>query len=138
MAITDADLTDLLPEVDVEQLIGECYTPFPNNVIKIRQDAGTGNKALSYVGHPDYTRRLDALFPFAWDFRTEVAGITDSAVSVKGSLSITLVDGRTITREKLWSWPDQQGLSPGRCSQNGRGRCSEKVLLHVRNRLAPL
>ena len=41
MAITDADL---LPEVDVEQLIGECYTPFPQNVIKIRQDAGTGNK----------------------------------------------------------------------------------------------
>ena len=33
MAITDADL---LPEVDVEALIGECYTPFLTNVIKIR------------------------------------------------------------------------------------------------------
>ena len=113
MAITDADLTDLLPEVDVEQLIGECYTPFPTNVIKIRQDAGTGNKALSYVGHPDYTRRLDALFPFAWDFRTEVAGITDSAVSVKGSLSITLVDGRTITRENFGHGQINKGFPLG-------------------------
>ena len=52
MAITDADLTDLLPEVDVEQLIGECYTPFPNNVIKIRQDAGTGNKAVKLCRTP--------------------------------------------------------------------------------------
>ena len=63
MALTET--TDLLPEVDVEQLIGECYTPFPQKVIKIRQDAGTGNKPLSYVGHPEYTRRLDRLFPFA-------------------------------------------------------------------------
>ena len=110
MAITDADL---LPEVDVEALIGECYTPFPNNVIKIRCDAGTGNKALSYVGHPDYTRRLDALFPFAWDFRTEVAGITDSAVSVKGSLSITLVDGRTITRENYGHGQINKGFPLG-------------------------
>ena len=110
MAITDADL---LPEVDVKALIGECYTPFPNNVIKIRQDAGTGNKALSYVGHPDYTRRLDALFPFAWDFRTEVAGITDSAVSVKGSLSITLEDGRTITRENYGHGQINKGFPLG-------------------------
>ena len=113
MAITDADLTDLLPEVDVEALIGECYTPFPNNVIKIRCDAGTGNKALSYVGHPDYTRRLDALFPFAWDFRTEVAGLTDSAVSVKGSLSITLEDGRTITRENYGHGQINKGFPLG-------------------------
>ena len=65
MAITDADLTDLIPVVDVEALIGQCYTPFPNNVIKIRNDAGTGNRDLSFVSHPDYTRRLDTLFPFA-------------------------------------------------------------------------
>ena len=110
MAITDADL---FPEVDVEQLIGECYLPFPADVIKIRQDAGTGNKALSYVGHPDYTRRLDAIFPFAWDFRTEVAGITDSTVAVKGSLSITLVDGRTITRENYGHGQINKGFPLG-------------------------
>ena len=57
MAITEADL---LPEVDVKAIVGECYVPFPQDVIKIRQDAGTGNKPLSYVGHPEYTRRLDA------------------------------------------------------------------------------
>lgn len=96
MAITESDL---LPEVDVERLIGECYTPFSQDKIKIRNDAGTGNRDLSYVPHPEYTRRLDALFPFAWSFTTEVAGITDTAVAVKGSLSITLEDGRTITRE---------------------------------------
>ena len=89
----------LLPEVDVEAIVGECYVPFPSDVIKIRQDEGTGNRPLSYVGHPEYTRRLDRLFPFAWDFRTEVAGMTDSVVAVKGSLSITLEDGRVITRE---------------------------------------
>ena len=110
MAITDADL---LPEVDVEQLIGECYTPFPQNVIKIRQDAGTGNKPLSYVGHPEYTRRLDALFPFAWDFRTEVAGLTDTTVAVKGSLSITLADGRTITRENFGNGSINRGFPIG-------------------------
>ena len=110
MAITEADL---LPEVDVEQLIGECYTPFPNNVIKIRQDAGTGNKPLSYVGHPEYTRRLDALFPFAWDFRTEVAGLTDTTVAVKGSLSITLADGRTITRENFGNGAINRGFPIG-------------------------
>lgn len=98
MAITDADL---LPEVDVEKLIGECYTPFPSNAIKIRNDAGTGNRDLSYVPHPEYTRRLDALFPFAWDFKTEVVGLTDQHVAVKGSLSITLEDGRVITRENF-------------------------------------
>ena len=75
---------------------------FPSDVIKIRQDEGTGNRPLSYVGHPEYTRRLDRLFPFAWDFRTEVAGITDTAVAVKGSLSITLEDGRTVTKENVW------------------------------------
>ena len=110
MAITDADL---LPEVDVEALIGECYTPFPNNVIKIRQDAGTGNKPLSYVGHPDYTRRLDALFPFSWDFRTEVVGLTDTTVAVKGSLSITLADGRTITRENFGNGSINRGFPLG-------------------------
>ena len=110
MAITEADL---LPEVDVEQLIGECYTPFPQNVIKIRQDAGTGNKPLSYVGHPEYTRRLDALFPFAWDFRTEVAGLTDTTVAVKGSLSITLADGRTITRENFGNGSINRGFPIG-------------------------
>ena len=91
--------TNLLPEVDVEAIVGECYLPFPADAIKIRNDAGTGGKDLSYVGHPDYTRRLDRLFPFAWDFRTEVVGLTDKTVGVKGSLSITLEDGRTITRE---------------------------------------
>ena len=96
MAITDADL---LPEVDVEALIGELYVPFPQDQIKIRNDAGTGNKDLSYVPHPEYTRRLDKLFPMSWDFKTELAGLTDTAVAVKGSLSITLEDGRTITRE---------------------------------------
>ena len=90
---------DLLPEVDVEQLIGDLYLPFPAELIKIRQDAGTGNKPLSYVPHPHYTRRLDRIFPMAWDFRTEVVAIQDSACGVKGSLSITLVDGRVITRE---------------------------------------
>ena len=110
MAITDADL---LPEVDVEALIGQCYTPFPQNVIKIRQDAGTGNKPLSYVGHPEYTRRLDALFPFAWDFRTEVAGLTDTTVAVKGSLSITLADGRTITRENFGNGSINRGFPIG-------------------------
>ena len=49
--------------------------------------------------HPEYTRRLDKLFPMSWDFKTELAGLTDTAVAVKGSLSITLEDGRTITRE---------------------------------------
>ncbi len=110
MAITEADL---LPEVDVEQLIGECYTPFPQNVIKIRQDAGTGNKPLSYVGHPEYTRRLDALFPFAWDYKTEVAGLTDTTVAVKGSLSITLADGRTITRENFGNGSINRGFPLG-------------------------
>ena len=71
----------------------------PGDAIKIRNDAGTGGKDLSYVGHPDYTRRLDRMFPFAWDFRTEVVGLTDTTVGVKGSLSITLADGRVITRE---------------------------------------
>lgn len=89
----------LLPEVDVEQIVGECYVPFPSDVIKIRNDAGTGGRDLSYVGHPDYTRRLEKIFPMSWDFRTEVAGMTDSVVAVKGSLSITLEDGRVITRE---------------------------------------
>ena len=42
----------------LSEAITACYDPFPPEVIKIRQDAGTGNKALSYVGHPDYTRRL--------------------------------------------------------------------------------
>ena len=111
MALTET--TDLLPEVDVEQLIGECYTPFPQNVIKIRQDAGTGNKPLSYVGHPEYTRRLDRLFPFAWDFRTEVVGLTDSAVAVKGALSITLEDGRTITRENFGHGAINRGFPLG-------------------------
>ena len=110
MAITEADL---LPEIDVKALIGECYTPFPSNVIKIRQDAGTGNKPLSYVGHPEYTRRLDALFPFAWDFRTEVVGLTDSAVAVKGTLSITLEDGRTITRENFGHGQINKGFPLG-------------------------
>ena len=91
--------TSLLPEVDVEQIVGECYVPFPSDVIKIRNDAGTGGRDLSYVGHPDYTRRLEKIFPLSWDFRTEVAGMTDSVVAVKGSLSITLDDGRVITRE---------------------------------------
>ena len=113
MAITDADLTDLLPEIDVEALIGQCYTPFPSNVIKIRQDAGTGNKPLSYVGHPEYMRRLDALFPFAWDFRTEVVGLTDTTVAVKGSLSITLADGRTITRENFGNGSINRGFPLG-------------------------
>ena len=97
----------------LSEAITACYDPFPPEVIKIRQDAGTGNKALSYVGHPDYTRRLDALFPFAWDFRTEVAGITDSAVSVKGSLSITLEDGRTITRENYGHGQINKGFPLG-------------------------
>ena len=97
-AIT-AENANLLPEVDVEQIVGECYAPFPSDVIKIRNDAGTGGKDLSYVGHPDYTRRLDRLFPFSWSFHTEVAGLTDTTVGVKGSLSITLEDGRVITRE---------------------------------------
>ena len=110
MAITDADL---LPSVDVEQLIGECYTPFPNNVIKIRQDAGTGNKPLSYVGHPEYTRRLDALFPFALDYKTEVVGLTETTVAVKGSLSITLADGRTITRENFGNGSINRGFPLG-------------------------
>ena len=138
MAITDADLTDLLPEVDVEQLIGECYTPFPNNVIKIRQDAGTGNKALSYVGHPDYTRRLDALFPFAWDFRTEVAGITDSAVSVKGSLSITLVDGRTITRENYGHGQINKGFPLGDALKTAAVDAQKKCCSMFRDRAAPV
>ena len=129
MAITEADL---LPEVDVEALIGECYTPFPSNVIKIRQDAGTGNKPLSYVGHPDYTRRLDALFPFAWDFRTEVVGLTDTTVGVKGSLSITLEDGRTITRENYGHGQYQSWFPPGRRNENGLCRCAQKVLFDVR------
>ena len=111
MAITDADL---LPEVDVEALIGECYTPFPNNVIKDSPGRWHWQQSpVSYVGHPDYTRRLDALFPFAWDFRTEVAGITDSAVSVKGSLSITLEDGRTITRENYGHGQINKGFPLG-------------------------
>ena len=110
MAITDADL---LPEVDVEALIGQCYTPFPNNVIKIRNDAGTGNRDLSFVSHPDYTRRLDALFPFAWDFRTEVVGLTEKTVAVKGSLSITLEDGRTITRENFGNGSINRGFPLG-------------------------
>ncbi|MXZ00019.1 hypothetical protein F4Y93_04985 [Candidatus Poribacteria bacterium] len=91
--------TNLLPEVDLEALIGECYLPFPEDVIKIRNDAGTGGKNLSYVSHPEYVKRLDKLFPFSWSFATEVAGITDIAVAVKGSLSITLEDGRILTRE---------------------------------------
>ncbi|MCY3680356.1 MAG: Rad52/Rad22 family DNA repair protein [Gemmatimonadetes bacterium] len=91
--------TALLPEVDVEAIVGECYVPFPSNVIKIRNDAGTGGKDLSYVGHPEYTRRLDRLFPFSWSFHTEIAGLTDTTVGVKGSLSITLEDGRVVTRE---------------------------------------
>ena len=113
MAITDADLTDLLPEVDVEALIGQCYTPFSSDKIKIRQDAGTGNKPLSYVGHPDYTRRLDALFPFAWSFHTEVAGLNDTQVAIKGSLSITLEDGRTITRENFGNGSINRGFPLG-------------------------
>ena len=95
MAITDADL---LPEVDVGQLIGELYLPFPADVIKVRP-AGTGNKPLSYVSHPHYTRRLDRIFPMAWSFSTEVVAIQDNACGVKESLSITLEDGRVITRE---------------------------------------
>ena len=91
--------TSLPPEVDVEALIGECYLPFPADVIKQRNDAGTGGKNLSYVSHPEYVKRLDALFAFSWSFATEVAGITDTAAAVKGSLSITLEDGRTLTRE---------------------------------------
>ena len=94
-----AETANLLPEVDVEAIVGECYVPFPSDVIKIRNDAGTGGRNLSYVGHPDYTRRLEKIFPLSWDFRTEVAGQTDSVVAVKGSLSITLDDGRVITRE---------------------------------------
>ena len=91
--------TALLPEVDVEAIVGECYVPFPQDVIKVRQDAGTGNKPLSYVSHPEYVKRLDRLFPFSWSFATELVGMTDTAVAVKGSLSITLEDGRVITRE---------------------------------------
>ena len=87
--------------------------PFPSDVIKVRLDAGTGNKPLSYVGHPEYTRRLDALFPFAWDFRTEVAGLTDSHVAVKGSLSITLEDGRTVTRENFGHGTINRGFPLG-------------------------
>ena len=94
-----AETANLLPEVDVEQVVSECHVPFPADAIKIRNDAGTGGKDLSYVGHPDYTRRLDRLFPFAWSFHTEVVGLTDTTVGVKGSLSITLEDGRVITRE---------------------------------------
>ena len=105
--------TSLLPEVDVEQIVGECYVPFPQNVIKIRQDAGTGNRPLSYVGHPEYTRRLDKLFPFAWSFHTEVAGLTDTAVAVKGSLSITLEDGRTLTRENFGHGAINRGFPLG-------------------------
>ncbi|MYC13769.1 MAG: hypothetical protein F4Y39_08590 [Gemmatimonadetes bacterium] len=97
-AIT-AETANLLPEVDVEAIVGECYVPFPQEAKKIRNDAGTGGKDLSYVGHPDYTRRLDRLFPFSWSFHTEVAGLTDTTVGVKGSLSITLEDGRIVTRE---------------------------------------
>ena len=70
-----AETANLLPEVDVEALIGECYLPFPADAIKIRNDAGTGGKDLSYVGHPDYTRRLEKIFPLSWDFRTEVVGL---------------------------------------------------------------
>ena len=96
MAITEADL---LPEVDVEALIGECYMPFPQDQISIRNDAGTGGRDLAYVSHWNYTKRLDKIFPFAWDFKTEVVGLTEQHVAVQGSLSITLEDGRTITRE---------------------------------------
>ena len=105
--------TSLLPEVDVEAIVGECYVPFPQDVIKIRQDEGTGNRPLSYVGHPEYTRRLDRLFPFAWDFRVEVAGITDTAVAVKGSLSITLEDGRTVTKENFGAGAIHRGMPLG-------------------------
>ena len=91
--------TSLLPEVDVEAIVGECYLPFPQDAIKIRNDAGTGGKDLSYVSHPEYVKRLDKLFAFAWSFHTEVVGLTDKTVGVKGSLSITLEDGRVITRE---------------------------------------
>ena len=110
MAITDADLTDLLPEIDVEALIGQCYTPFPSNVIKVRQDAGTGNKPLSYVGHPEYTRRLDALFPFAWDFRTEVVGMDrHNRCSQREPLHHPGRWQNDYQRE-FWQWIHQQGL----------------------------
>ena len=99
MEAISAETANLLPEVDVEQIVGECYLPFPQDKIKIRNDAGTGGKDLSYVSHPEYVKRLDKLFPFSWSFATEVAGITDTAAAVKGSLSITLEDGRVITRE---------------------------------------
>ena len=97
----------------LSEAITACYDPFPPEVIKIRQDAGTGNKALSYVGHPDYTRRLDAIFTFAWDFRTEVAGITDSTVAVKGSLSVTLGNGHTVTRENYGHGQINKGFPLG-------------------------
>ena len=86
------------PKSMLGQLIGELYLPFPADVIKVRP-AGTGNKPLSYVSHPHYTRRLDRIFPMAWSFSTEVVAIQDNACGVKGSLSITLEDGRVITRE---------------------------------------
>ena len=108
-----AETANLLPEVDVEAIVGECYVPFPSDVIMIRNDAGTGNKDLSYVSHPEYTRRLDRLFPFSWSFHTEVAGLTDTAVAVKGSLSITLDDGRVITRENFGHGSINRGFPLG-------------------------
>ena len=110
MAITDADL---LPEVDVEALIGELYLPFPADKIKVRQDPGTGNKALSYVGWHDYTRRLDALFALSWSFTTELAALTDTACAVKGSLTITLEDGRVLTRESYGHGAISRGFPLG-------------------------
>ena len=74
---------------------------------------GRAIRALSYVGHPDYTRRLDAIFTFAWDFRTEVAGITDSTVAVKGSLSVTLGNGHTVTRENYGHGQINKGFPLG-------------------------
>ena len=102
----------------LSEAITACYDPFPPEVIKIRQDAGTGNKALSYVGHPDYTRRLDAIFTFAWDFRTEVAGITDSTVAVKGSLSVTLGNGR-LDAIFTFAWVEVAGITDSTVAVKG-------------------
>ena len=57
--------------------------------------------------------RLDAIFTFAWDFRTEVAGITDSTVAVKGSLSVTLGNGHTVTRENYGHGQINKGFPLG-------------------------